>query len=239
MPTPQNWDGPAICTPADVRRHLQGIPLGAVSMDDEDPDALMRCRLATKEAVNFCQRIFEPRSYVSEKYDGSGRPAIIQLRNYPVQSVEKIVVWNRHRTNSREITSDQIGTKFTLEPDTGEIEIVPNAVDWLLGQMGTDYDSGYSTLGIPLGKWNVEVSYTAGYNPYPIDLVDAVAMIAADWVLDEVGASKTEGVSSFSSDGVSVSFGAGGNLYSARKDLLFKRRDRILKLYRRRLIGGL
>lgn len=238
MPTAQNWNGNPVCTPADIRRHLRGIEISSDwTMEDSSPEMQRLCRQATRRAVVYCQRIFEATDYVKERYHGTGRRGYIELRNYPVLSFTKLTAWDYFRKNNKEFVASEENETFVLEREYGEIQIIPSIMDWLISFAGPEFDEGFLNMGLAQASWNVEVTYRAGFEVYPEDLIDAVSMLGANLLLSEISAAKSNGVSSFSADGVSVSFGNGP--FSTRMDYLSKQSKEILNTYKRRLVGGM
>lgn len=105
------------------------------------------------QVERMCNRSFASAEY-TEVVDGNGQTDIL-LSNYPIISLTSITLVN---------------------------PFDDNGVDWGTDNVKIDYEAGtlYSPYGWPVGRFNISVTYTAGYATIPDDLKAVVCQMVLD-----------------------------------------------------------
>lgn len=137
-----------------------------------DEGYLAHLAAAACEAVErHCKRRFALADYTDESYCGDGSDTLF-LRNFPAAQVQSAVIVGADGCES-EIT----GSDLILEASTGRLAFKP----------------GVAPGVFPARPSSVRVTYTAGFEPVPEDVIEAAAHVAA-WLHGK--ASCEEGLSS-------------------------------------------
>lgn len=138
-----------LVTLSDVKNYM--------GITDNTMDTLLSALIsaASQFAINSCGRDFTLQTYTNEAYDGTGG-SIMLLNQMPVVSVASVIV-----------------DGVTISPASGisnaGFKYDKNAV-YLVGCFGGGFTNGLQ---------NVYITYTAGYNPIPMDLQYAVIELIA------------------------------------------------------------
>lgn len=201
-PNPAQGGQRLLCSPQDVRDELLGFDVDPVPLDEDNPWLLRMIGKHSRAAEQECNRIFEAADYVNDAYDGSGWDSAILLRNLPIVSWARIQAFNLQYNYSRVYTPADEGKTLVWDYQRGLVEIIPNVLDQFL-----NIDSYGQYSGVwPRGIRNIRITYRAGFEVLPVKLVEAIAMRVAAEVLRRKAGIMSNGLSSFSANGTSLSF---------------------------------
>lgn len=129
---------------------------------------LARLVSSASQAVEaYCGRTFAVATY-TERHDGRGLSRV-WLRQRPVIEVTSVSADGYALDNTS-------GDAWTLDPDTGELL-------W-----GNGFDDPRFAPRFARGSRNIEVVYSAGFDPIP-EAVATAAILTAKWLADRTGAS--------------------------------------------------
>lgn len=165
----------------------------------------------------------------AEKLDGKGRNHIkLNERNIiKVHSVELKI--KNPSNNSLFMGRSYSDSEIIVYHQAGSIQLIPAMARAEMLRDGGSFLASQSTaygLTIPRIPQIMSVDYTYGYEEIPLDLMDAVAMTAANRVFETVNISFTKGLLSYSVQGFSAQFGKGMytevmQRYSDKADMIF------------------
>lgn len=145
----------------------------------DDPQMLMLLEAAEASVRRYLNRDLEQQSY-TEYYDGTGRPQLI-LRQRPVTAVSGVWLDNAGYYGQRAGAFDAAttaltqGTDFIVRPPLDQSE----KNNGILEMITPIWFAVEGRSCWPVGQGNVKVTYTAGYNPIPLDLQVAVHQAVA------------------------------------------------------------
>jgi hypothetical protein len=156
-----------------------------------NPSAEMALSAASVAAERYCGRSFA-QAAATEFYDGNGYPEL-PLNRWPISSVASVYL---DTTGGYGQVTDSFGaaTLLTAGQDycyvaaKGALQLLTGRLSWPISGIGPGYSPwgypgltrrGTSWVGWPKLPGCVKVTYTAGYQPIPADLVSAVCAMAA------------------------------------------------------------
>lgn len=147
----------ALATLTDTKAYLKVT----VATDDSLLEGLINaCSTAIE---NFCRRSFYTTTYENEYYDGNNT-RYLNLNNYPVSAITQVMVNGVVIDPSNYIVKNPSGVLARIGP-------YPNTFTGLsMSRFNTVWNRG---------DYNIQVSYTAGYDPIPEDLALACKMYVA------------------------------------------------------------
>jgi len=169
----------------------------------------------------------------AEKIDGKGR-SYIKLYNREIIKVHSVTLASPIKTSGvslwgRTYTEEAIIT-FRRE---GGIQLVPQMAAIGMLRDGSAYTAtgamGYG-MAAPKIPQLIKVDYTYGLQEIPLDLQDAIAMLTAIKVFENVNLMTTQGILGFAVQGFSAQFGKG--MYEEVMGRYEKRAGDILSNYR-------
>lgn len=183
-----------------------------LSISGTDQDTILQIYVDSANAfiINYLNRDIEETAYTDEVYDGPGTPALV-LRQYPLISVEEVLVNGEAETESTDVTDTE-------------------------GYYIKSYDNGilYNRAFWDRGRGIIQVSYTAGYTTIPGDLKHASLAVAGYFrnMGNKTGV-RSESLGSYSYSIANELAAMGSDL--TIPDVVVKN---ILDRYRARYIGG-
>ena len=145
----------------------------------DDPQMLMLLEAAETAVKRYLGRDLEQQTY-TEYYDGTGRPRLL-LNQRPVTAITGVWLDNAGYYGQRAGAFDAAttaltqGTDFIVRPPLEQSEKNAGILE-MITPIWFQVD-GRSCW--PTGQGNVKVTYTAGYNPIPLDLQVAVHQTVA------------------------------------------------------------
>lgn len=162
------------------------------SQSDDDAGGVTRALAAASVAAErYCGRTFAEAA-TTEYYDGNGYPEL-PLKRFPVSAVAGVYldVNGAYGQAPNAFPSDTLltaGTNYVYVAERGVLQTrtLPNW--WPMGSFGTTVSPwgwagltrrGTAYIGWPRWPGCIKVTYTAGYNPIPADLISAVCTMAA------------------------------------------------------------
>jgi hypothetical protein len=144
----------ALTTLADAKAYLKVT----VTTDDDLISGLINACSTALE--NFCRRSFHQTTYTNENHDGNNT-RYLNLRNFPVLSVSQVQVNGVVIDPSNYVIKNESGVLARIGP-------YPNTFTGLsMSRFNTVWNRG---------DYNIQVSYSAGFNPIPDDLALACKM---------------------------------------------------------------
>lgn len=231
-------------TPQMVLDTIQGLPQNSV--------AALMTQLRIQWAVEWVQKqirqVLSPTTITKEIYDRTAFRKIVgsqigyqlQLRNFPVTSVEAI--YYRLRTGGNLVDTELTGLDVVIEGHNGITGYNHGVIT-----VYPTYTSFANIFAGPLGHMldpgdvNVKISYTAGYptGQWPDGLEEMITKIAAADVMEIAGEAETAGLSMRSIDGYSESYTASATttIFSARRIMYQDQVKELVKLHRKPLWG--
>jgi hypothetical protein len=154
----------ALTSVAAVKSYLKIADTNTV--DDDRIELLINACSSTIE--NFCRRNFKKQTFTDEEYDGNDH-RYLNLYNYPVQSVDKVII------------NDEV-----VAPE----EYIPKRKTGILARKYNNTLSGISYNRYvpiwPKGDANILVTYTAGYDVIPADLEQACILYVMSFYKSDV-----------------------------------------------------
>ncbi|MBT9316300.1 hypothetical protein [Leptothoe spongobia] len=152
-----------------------------------------RClKEATAEIDRKTGRFFNQRLMVRDPYRGRYRQHQLIPKVSPITADNRfrLDTYSRSYTLVRRYTQEDlvqnaggpasVHQRIHLEPKTGMITVAEAFWDWFDHGFRLGLDDGIGALGrMPQGEWNLELTYTGGYEKTPVDIDEGCANLAA------------------------------------------------------------
>lgn len=229
-------------TPQDVIDTIQGLPANLVSAKLVQRYIEQR----TKQAETHIHQALSVKASLKERYGkkvyerilGAKAGAPIQLRHFPIVSIDKIYYEVRGTTDK--VPHEITGIDKEIEDhdpvtgyNRGRITVWATNVSLEALFAGLNWTRDY------VGRVQILFDYKHGWEIWPDDIKKAVTELAAASVMEVMGEAQTAGLSSRSVDGYSESFTASATttVFSARRLWYEKEAKSILDTYKKPIWG--
>lgn len=234
---------PYTVTPEMVFEQIQGLPLNRVSASlcqrqiqwaVEKAELIMRMTLSE---TTVTKEVHTSQDF--NKVVGSGVGFKIQLRHFPVTSVDNVYYKVRGAIEGAQ--------EWELEDLDIQIEHGNGLDDYNRGMISVyprqttvrSIFTGLALTNYPRMAVNLLISYKHGFTSWPRGLAQVIAELAAACVMEIAGEADTAGLSSRSVDGYSETYTASATttIFSARRIWYETHVKELLKMYRKPLWG--
>lgn len=159
--------------------------------DDNPGGVVMALQAASTAAERYCGRTFAESSQ-TEYYDGNGYPEL-PLKKFPVSAVASVYLDlnGGYGQSPNAFPTESLltaGTNYVYVADRGTLQMRTAPNWWPMGGIGLAVSPwgwpGLTRRGTAWSGWPkcpgcVKVTYTAGYNPIPPDVISAVCAMAS------------------------------------------------------------
>lgn len=236
---PTLGEAPYAVTPQMVLDNIQGIDMARV--EAAAVQRIISWQVADMEyqiRQSLSEKVITGEEHGPEAFEriiGQKVGQGIQLRHFPVRSVEAVKYVVRGGVAPNEITMESLDIRIQHNDPTtgynrGVLSIWPRIVSLPSIFAGARFVGGRYQNVI-----HVTFDYTHGWTTWPPGLVQAVAQATAAFVMEIAGEATTAGISSRSIDGYSESFTASATttIFSARRIFYLKELEEAIKRYRK------